>query len=97
MIPNALAMMDSQSAFPSDQSFQELADVPREYRWELYQRLQELNITCQYRAYSPLQVQIHQPAQVIQLWSIIQSLSMSRQDAIQQLETCWNLRTTRGR
>ncbi|WP_089091476.1 Asr1405/Asl0597 family protein [Nodularia sp. NIES-3585] len=58
-------------------------------RWHVYKRLQELDIPCWCEANQPLRVEIKNPLAVVQLWSVMQQLTTSRQDLICNLEHCW--------
>ncbi len=61
-------------------------------RWQVYQRLQELDIICVCETNQPLMVEIHNPTAAIQIWSVIQQFTASRQDLIGNLEKCWRCR-----
>jgi hypothetical protein len=61
-------------------------------RWQVYQRLQELDIPCSCEANQPLKVEINNPLAMVQVWSVIQQLTASRQDLICSLEQCWKSR-----
>jgi hypothetical protein len=61
-------------------------------RWQVYQRLQELDIPCSCAPNQPLRVEINNPLAVVQIWSVIQQLTASRQDLIFSLEQCWKSR-----
>jgi len=58
-------------------------------RWQVYQRLQELDIPCWCEANEPLRVGISNPLAIVQLWSVMQRLTASRLDLIGGLEQCW--------
>ncbi|MGK7915249.1 MAG: Asr1405/Asl0597 family protein [Prochloraceae cyanobacterium] len=62
-------------------------------RWEIYRRLQELQIPCQCGYNQPLQVQIESPTTAIQLWSVFRHSSVSRDDLVSWLEGCWRMKT----
>lgn len=61
-------------------------------RWQVYQRLQELDIPCSCEPNQPLRVEINNPLAMVQVWSVIQQLTASRQDLIFSLEQCWKSR-----
>ncbi|WP_414549817.1 Asr1405/Asl0597 family protein [Anabaena sp. CCY 0017] len=61
-------------------------------RWQVYRRLQELDIPCCCEANQPLRVEINHPLAVVQLWSVMQQLTASRQELIWNLEDCWKSR-----
>jgi hypothetical protein len=58
-------------------------------RWQVYQRLQELDIPCGCETNQPLQVEINSPLAVIQLWSVMQQFTASRQELIWTLKRSW--------
>ncbi|MDF5722125.1 MAG: hypothetical protein PUP91_16880 [Rhizonema sp. PD37] len=58
-------------------------------RWQVCLRLQELGIQCWCETNQPLKVEITTTSEAIQLWSVIQQFSASRQDLIRNLEFCW--------
>lgn len=72
-------------------------ELPGEGRWQIYQRLQELNIPCEYIMYSPLKVKIQHTTQAIQLWSVLQNQMTPRQVLANRLEKCWSLCAIRER
>ena len=61
-------------------------------RWNVYNRLQELAIPCECRCGAPLQVQITTATDAIQLWSVVQQLTSSKQVTIDHLKRCWQQR-----
>lgn len=60
-------------------------------RWQLCQRLQELQISAHCMADGQLKVEIQYPVDIIQLQSVAQHLSASRSQLILGLEQCWQL------
>jgi hypothetical protein len=67
-------------------------DIDWADRWQVYQRLQELDIICICETNQPLMVEINNPTAAIQLWSVIQQFSASRQDLIKNIENSWRIR-----
>lgn len=67
-------------------------DIDWADRWQVYQRLQELDIICICDTNQPLMVEINNPTAAIQLWSVIQQFSASRQDLIENIENSWRIR-----
>ena len=67
-------------------------DISWADRWQVYQRLQELDIICVCETNQPLMVEIHNSTAAIQIWSVIQQFTASRQDLIGNLENCWRCR-----
>ncbi|ACK66461.1 conserved hypothetical protein [Rippkaea orientalis PCC 8801] len=72
----------------------QIVQVPWNDRWTVYHRLQELGISCYCSSNQPLEVQLSSPTAVIQLWSVVKHCSSSRQELIQWLQTCWDLKKT---
>ena len=66
-----------------------VVDIKWEDRWQVYLRLQELGIPCVCETNQPLTVEINNPTAAIQLWSVIQQFTASRQHLIKNLEGCW--------
>jgi hypothetical protein len=58
-------------------------------RWQVYHRLQSLQIDCQCSTDQPLQVFIDSPTQLLQLWSILRQVRSSRASLVSWLDTCW--------
>ena len=61
-------------------------------RWQVYRRLQELEIPCQCRTNQPLYYQIQDVAAAIQLWSVVRQLTVPRRELASWLEHCWQIR-----
>ena len=58
-------------------------------RWQVYQRLQDLSIGCRCRYGDPLQVYYETPAEIIQIWSVVQQVAGDRKAHIERLNRCW--------
>jgi len=58
-------------------------------RWQVYQRMRELDIPCSCGDNQPLKVIIVNSTVAIQFWSVMQQYTASRQDLIKILEDCW--------
>lgn len=67
-------------------------EVDRVDRWQVYQRLQELDIPCCCETNQPLIVEINNPLALVQLSSVMQRFRASRQDLISSLEDSWKSR-----
>ncbi|WP_072143586.1 Asr1405/Asl0597 family protein [Pseudanabaena sp. 'Roaring Creek'] len=61
-------------------------------RWDLYYRLQELDIPCQCSSHRPLTVQISNPNHLLQVWCVIRRMNASRKEMIQLLKNNWQVR-----
>jgi len=57
--------------------------------WQVYQRIQSLDIECKCSLHKLLQVRIDSPAQLLQLWIVLRQLEASRYCLIPWLETRW--------
>ena len=64
-------------------------------RWQVYQRLQELDVPCRCYTNEPLTVQIANGVAAIQLWSVAKQLTAPRQELVCWLERCWQQRLKR--
>ena len=58
-------------------------------RWQVYQRLQLLDIPCWCDTNQPLKVKIENPLAAIQVWCVIRQLTASRQDLVLTLQRSW--------
>ncbi len=79
-------------SFSSEIEINHLVDVNWADRWQIYQRLKELDIPCSCAPNQPLKVEISSPVAAVQLWSLIRRFTASRQDQIWTLERCWKSR-----
>lgn len=76
-------------SFSSEVENRHILEVNWADRWQVYQRLRELDIPCWCESNQPLQVEIINPLAVVQLWSVMRQFSVSRQDIISSLEKSW--------
>jgi hypothetical protein len=58
-------------------------------RWEVYHRLQELEIPCECATERPLQASITTATAAIQVWSVVRQVTASRRELVTWLEDCW--------
>ncbi|NEO30771.1 MAG: hypothetical protein F6K36_10125 [Symploca sp. SIO3C6] len=58
-------------------------------RWQVYRRLQELDIICSYRTNEPLSYQVNEVTAAIQVWSVVRQLNLPRREIVAWLEKCW--------
>ncbi|MBN3924106.1 Asr1405/Asl0597 family protein [Nostoc sp. NMS4] len=79
-------------SYSSEIEINHLVEVNWADRWQVYQRLEELNIPCSCAANQPLKVEISNPTAAVQLWSVVRRFTASRQDQILTLECCWKSR-----
>ena len=68
-------------------------EISRGDRWQVYRRLQELEIPCQCGTNQPLRYQINDVAGAIQLWSVVKQVSVPRLELASWLESCWRIRS----
>jgi len=61
-------------------------------RWQVYQRLHELDIPCCCETNQPLQVEIANPLAMVQFWCVMRRFTDCRQNLIQILENSWHSR-----
>ncbi|MFM7406439.1 MAG: Asr1405/Asl0597 family protein [Cuspidothrix sp.] len=73
----------------SDTNKNHVIDINWADRWQVYQRLQELDITCICEINEPLTVEIKNTTTAIQIWSVVKRFTASRQDLIENLEKSW--------
>jgi hypothetical protein len=60
-------------------------------RWQIYHRLQELEIPCHCEMYRPLEVNPVSPSTVLQMWSVYRQTSVPKATLLQWLERCWQI------
>jgi hypothetical protein len=68
---------------------QQMITIARCDRWQMYQRLQELDISCACLEDGRFQVDVPSPIAAMQIWSVSLQLTASRQQLIDWLERCW--------
>jgi hypothetical protein len=64
-------------------------------RWQVYHRLQALEIPCQCATNKPLKIQLDSTKTAIQLWSVTRQFTASRDELVQWLECCWQMKSYR--
>ena len=84
-IHHLLALMDSLN------TDSQVVTIDWTERWQVYQRLQELQIPCQCLPNQPLQVNLSSPSAAIQLWSVVRHFTASRQELADWLKHCWQV------
>lgn len=75
----------------SPSSDDRIVAINRTERWEIYRRLQELQIPCQCSPNQPLRVQLDTCSAAIQLWSVVKQLTSSRSELLDWLKGCWQI------
>ncbi|MDC0833260.1 hypothetical protein POG22_09605 [Geitlerinema sp. CS-897] len=68
---------------------EQIISVHRSYRWSIYRRLQELNISCTCPADGTLRVHIDRAIALLLVHSVVQQCLLSRQESLDWLERCW--------
>ncbi len=58
-------------------------------RWDIYHRLQELDIPSQCLTHQLVSVEISSPNDLIQVWNVVRRMTSSRGDLVKLLKTCW--------
>lgn len=71
----------------------EIVTVEWSDRWQIYHRLQTLDIPCQCRTNKPLQVKLDGTLAAIQLWSVTKQFTASRQELVHWLNQCWMIKS----
>ncbi|MGK7894278.1 MAG: Asr1405/Asl0597 family protein [Xenococcus sp. (in: cyanobacteria)] len=64
-------------------------------RWQVYHRLKALEIECYCRMNEPLKVIPNSPQQLIQLWSIVKEVTNTKQELVEWLNQCWQIKSDR--
>ncbi len=62
-------------------------------RWPVYYRLKALEIECSCQTNQPLRAAPSNPQTAIQLWSVVKQFTANRQDLIDWLNQCWQLKS----
>ena len=70
----------------------EVVTIQLSDRWQIYHRLQALDIFCQCGTNKPLQVQVDDIYTAIQLWSVAQQFNASRGELVHWLNQCWQIK-----
>ena len=60
-------------------------------RWQVYRRLQELDIDCWCEAQKPLQVNLKNTNEANQLESVLKQFTANRHELVQLLQSCWEV------
>lgn len=66
-------------------------------RWQVYHRLQELDIGCWCDCHQPLTVEVDQIGKIVQVWCVIRQVIGSRRELIDRLEQCWQISSDQAR
>lgn len=82
--------MEQSSINPTDS---QVVAVARGDRWQVYRRLQALEIPCCCNGNGSLEVEINSPLAAIQLRSVIKHLTAPRSELVAELNRCWELKS----
>ena len=63
--------------------------VSCEDRWQVYHRLQELDIDCECSSFQPLKVNLQTPTEALQLWSVVRCASDDKRTLVSTLSRSW--------
>lgn len=58
-------------------------------RWQVYHRLQALDIDCCCSGFQPLKVSLRTPTEALQLWSIVRRVSQPKHVLVKSLQQSW--------
>lgn len=64
-------------------------------RWQVYNRLKALEIECLCQTNQPLEVYPDNPQAIIQIWSVVKQLTAPRQELIDWLNQCWEIKSSK--
>jgi hypothetical protein len=67
----------------------------RSDRWDIFHRLQSLDVQCKCSTNEPLLGELHSPTTVAQIWSVLRQFSASRTELIDWLDSCWQQESDR--
>ena len=63
--------------------------VSCEDRWQVYHRLQSLDIDCCCSGFKPLTGSLRTPTEALQLWSIVRRVSEPKHVLVELLQQSW--------
>ena len=72
--------------------FSPILSVKWTCRWDVFRRLQALGIECECSTNKPLLVYLDSPTTAVQIRSVIRQFSASRQELIDWLDNCWQVK-----
>lgn len=75
----------------SETQVKQIVEINWTDRWQVYKRLQELEISSSCKINQPLTVEIANITDIAQLWSVLRQFTASRQDLISHLQHSWHL------
>jgi len=69
----------------------EIVEVSFVDRWQVYRRLQELEIDCWCEVEKPLQVHLKNTNEATQLKSVLKQFTANRHELVQLLQSSWEV------
>lgn len=87
-----MPILKPQSWTPSQARSQTTIQLDRIAGWEVYRRLQALDIPCQYGVHQPLMVVAETPGAIAQVWSVVKAVTTPRAELADHLNRCWHHR-----
>ncbi|WP_052055812.1 Asr1405/Asl0597 family protein [Myxosarcina sp. GI1] len=66
------------------------------HRWQIFHRLQALEITCHCATNEPLWVRLNDVRAAIQIWSVVKQHSAPRHELVTWLDRCWQIENYRN-
>jgi hypothetical protein len=76
-----------------DNSKPEIIQVKWLDRWQMYYRLRDLDVECFCQSNQPLKVSVKHTQAAIQIWSVAKQFTANRQELIDWLNRCWQIRS----
>jgi hypothetical protein len=80
---------------PPSPAIAHTVDIKDTQRWQIYRRLQELEIPCRCSTNQPLVVEINSSSAIAQLCSVVKRSTADRSELIDRLNNCWKLKSRR--
>lgn len=87
-------MSDRNSEKPNSlasQQTRKVIAVKWAHRWEVFRRLQALEIDCQCSTNEPLLVNLDSPTTLAQVWSVMRQSTSQRHQLVDWLNDCWSM------
>ncbi|BAZ45063.1 hypothetical protein NIES4102_20800 [Chondrocystis sp. NIES-4102] len=73
------------------QASSRIVNVKGADRWDIFRRLQALEIECQCSSNQPLLITLNSPTTALQVWSVVRQFSTPRKQLIDWLNNCWDV------
>jgi hypothetical protein len=62
-------------------------------RWQVYYRLQDLDVECFCQSNQPLKASVKHTQAAIQIWSVAKQFTANRHDLVNWLNRCWQIKS----